>query len=86
MLISDENHDETPDEFVPDPQVWREFGVTAMTGHRWTSNPALDFPPKIKIGDRNFRSRRQLEAFKQRMVRQAMKRARRSPDSQLAEV
>jgi hypothetical protein len=21
---------------VPDPQVWREFGVTPMTGWRWT--------------------------------------------------
>jgi predicted DNA-binding transcriptional regulator AlpA len=62
------------DELVPDPQVQRELGITAMTLWRWTRDPALDFPPQIKIRNRNFRSRKQFEAFKQRMVRQAMSR------------
>jgi hypothetical protein len=66
--------DGTPDELIPDPQVWREFGVSSMTGHRWTTNPTLGFPPKIKIGLRNYRSRKQVEAFKQRVLRQAMSR------------
>jgi hypothetical protein len=69
---SDEDPDNTPDELVPDPQVWREFGVSAMTGHRWTHDPNLGFPPKIKIRDRNFRSRKQLEGFKARMLQQAL--------------
>jgi hypothetical protein len=77
---SDEAPDDVPDELVPDPQVQREFGINKMTLHRWTKDPALDFPTKIKIRDRNFRSRRQLEAFKQRMLRQALKQARRSPE------
>jgi hypothetical protein len=71
-----ETADNIPDELVPDPQVCREFNITSMSLHRWTNDPALDFPPKIKIRDRNFRSRKQLEAFKARMVRQALKQAR----------
>jgi predicted DNA-binding transcriptional regulator AlpA len=62
------------DELVPDPQVQRELGITAMTLWRWTRDPALDFPAQIKIRERNFRSRKQLESFKLRMVRQAMQR------------
>jgi hypothetical protein len=68
------------DELVPDPQVWRELGITSMTGWRWTRDPDLDFPPLIKIRRRNFRSRKQLEAFKHRMVKAALKTAHRSPD------
>jgi hypothetical protein len=76
MPTSDEAQDDTPDdspeELVPDPQVWREFGVTPMTGHRWTNDPNLGFPQKIKIRERNFCSRKQIEAFKRRMLRQAL--------------
>jgi hypothetical protein len=56
------------DQLVPDPQVWREFGITSMTGWRWTRDPKLDFPPPVKIRNRCFRSRRQLEEFKERMM------------------
>lgn len=60
------------DEFVPDPQVAKEFNVTLMTLWRWDHDPALDFPPPIKIRNRNFRSRERLDAFKERMVRVAI--------------
>ena len=60
------------DEFVPDPQVAKEFNVTLMTLWRWDHDPALDFPPPIKIRNRNFRSRERLDAFKERMVRLAI--------------
>jgi hypothetical protein len=63
---------EDRDELVPDPQVWREFGITPMTGWRWTQDPELGFPPAIKIRTRCFRSRRQLEAFKARMLAAAI--------------
>jgi hypothetical protein len=69
------------DELVPDPVVWRELGITPMTGWRWTNDPDLDFPPQIKIRNRNFRSRKQFEAFKRRLILQATherSRARRS--------
>ncbi len=61
------------DELVPDPQVWREFGVTPMTGWRWTHDPELNFPPPVKIRNRNHRSRRLLEEFKAKLLRIAIK-------------
>jgi hypothetical protein len=61
-----------PDTLVPDPEVWKEFGVTSMTLHRWTNDPDLGFPPAIKIRRRNFRSRRLLEAFKRRLIARAL--------------
>jgi hypothetical protein len=62
----------TPEELVPDPQVWRELGITAMSGFRWTHDPDLNFPPAVKIRGRNFRSRRALEAFKAELIRKAL--------------
>jgi hypothetical protein len=67
------NEQDSPDTLVPDPVVWAEFGVTEMTGHRWDQDPTLGFPPKIKIRRHNYRSRRALEEFKERMVAQAIK-------------
>lgn len=60
------------DEFVPDQKVWREFGISSMSGYRWTHDPNLNFPPAIKIRTRCFRSRRALEEFKERMMRSAI--------------
>jgi len=63
-----------PDQFVPDEQVQVEFGdVNKMRLWRWTHDPKLGFPPVIRINGRNFRSRAQLEAFKQRKLEEAMK-------------
>jgi predicted DNA-binding transcriptional regulator AlpA len=59
---------------VPDPQVWREFGVTPMTGWRWTHDKALKFPQPIKIRNRCFRSRSEIEEFKERMMREGVQR------------
>lgn len=61
------------DTLVPDKKVRAEFGVTEMTIHRWDRDPALQFPKKIRIRNRNFRSRRELEAFKERMMQQAIR-------------
>ena len=60
------------DELVPDPQVCKEFGITAMTLWRWDHDPELDFPPPVKIRKKNYRSRHLLEQFKQRMVTNAI--------------
>jgi hypothetical protein len=65
--------DAVPDILVPDPLMQREFGVTAMTINRWDHNENLGFPPKIKLNGRNYRSRRALEAFKARLMAQALK-------------
>jgi hypothetical protein len=66
------NTPEKPDELVPDPKVAAEFGVTPMTLWRWDNDPALDFPQKITIRRRNFRSRKALDAFKARMLKRAI--------------
>jgi predicted DNA-binding transcriptional regulator AlpA len=60
------------EESVPDPQVCREFGISAMTLWRWDHDHTLSFPPPIRIRNRKFRSRRQLEETKARMLRDAM--------------
>jgi predicted DNA-binding transcriptional regulator AlpA len=69
--------DDNVDTFVPDPQVWRELGVTSMTGWRWSHDDRLNFPRPIQIRGRNYRSRRQLEDFKARLLRQAIATRRR---------
>ena len=61
-----------PQILVPDPQVWKEFGVSSMTLFRWSRNPKLNFPPAVKINGRNFRSRRLIEDFKARLLREAI--------------
>lgn len=63
------------DELVPDPQVIRELGITAMSLWRWDRDPMLiaaGWPPPIRIRSRKFRSRRALEAFKAAMFRRAI--------------
>ena len=67
------------EEFVPDPQVWREFGVTRQTLNRWDQDNKLNFPPRVKIGAHNYRSRRQLEEFKAALLRAAIAQADRWP-------
>jgi hypothetical protein len=76
-LLPDEEDlvsDEVVGELVPDPQVCREFGVTAMTVWRWDHDPELNFPPPIRIRRRKFRHRRALEDFKRQLVRNAIAR------------
>jgi predicted DNA-binding transcriptional regulator AlpA len=63
----------TDDEWVPDPRVRRELGISEMTLWRWTRDAALGFPKPIKIRERNFRSRRELDAFKARMLADALR-------------
>jgi len=62
-------------ELVPDPQVRREFGgVSEMTIWRWDRDPKmaeLGWPSAVKIRKRKFRPRKQLEAFKANLLRQA---------------
>ena len=57
----------TREELVPDKQVAAEFGVTLMTLWRWTNDPNFGFPPPVKINNRNYRRRAQLEHFKRQL-------------------
>ena len=61
-----------PDGLVPDPTVLKEFGIVPMTLWRWDQDPRVGFPPKIKIGPRNYRSRRLIEEFKAKLLREAI--------------
>jgi predicted DNA-binding transcriptional regulator AlpA len=71
-VIITHNQPPAPDQQVPDPKVCKEFGVTPKTLWEWTNDPALNFPPPAKIRNRNYRSRRALEAFKEQMLRNAI--------------
>ena len=62
------------DALIPDPKVWKAFGVTSMTGHRWTRNPALKFPQPIQINGRNFRQGRELNQFLADAARESLAR------------
>jgi hypothetical protein len=60
---------------VPDPEVAREFGVTTMSMWRWDhdeAKAALGWPSKIKNGNRNYRSRNRIEAFKKNLMAAAL--------------
>jgi hypothetical protein len=56
------------DELVPDAQARLEVGgVSEMTFWRYDNIPGKappGWPPAVKMNRRNFRSRKQLEAFK----------------------
>jgi predicted DNA-binding transcriptional regulator AlpA len=71
--------DGEPDSLIPDPQVCREFGVSAMTLWRWERDPDLNFPTRITVRRRNYRSRQEIEKFKARLLRGAI--ARRSREA-----
>jgi predicted DNA-binding transcriptional regulator AlpA len=77
--MPDDLPNDTPDQLVPDPEVCREFGITLMTLWRWDQDPNLGFPPKVKIRERNHRSRKQVEAFKRQLMQQALKHRHRHP-------
>jgi hypothetical protein len=67
--------DDNIDNLIPDPKVAREFNVSLMTLWRWDrdeAKAALGWPPKVKIGDRNFRHRSRLEAFKSNLLQRAL--------------
>jgi hypothetical protein len=56
------------DELVNPRQTRKELGgVSRMTILRWEKDAALGFPPAIRINNQKYRSRNQLDAFKQRM-------------------
>ena len=59
-------------EFVTDSKICEEFHITKMTLWRWDRNPAIGFPPPVYINARKFRSRRQIEQFKENLVRRAI--------------
>jgi hypothetical protein len=60
------------DALVPDTLVREEFSISAMTLWKWSRDEKLGFPPVVKIKTRNYRSRRALDEFKARLLREAI--------------
>jgi hypothetical protein len=60
------------DVLVPDTLVREEFSISAMTLWKWSRDQKLAFPPVVKIKTRNYRSRRALDEFKARLLREAI--------------
>jgi hypothetical protein len=70
-----EDEADRPDALVPDPVVAKEIGTTLMGINRRDHDPKmaeLNWPVKITIRNRNFRSRKQLEQHKATVLQQAM--------------
>jgi predicted DNA-binding transcriptional regulator AlpA len=66
---------EEPEQFLPDcPNVCAKYDITRGTLYRWDHDPNLNFPPKVMIRGRGHRSRRMLDDFDQRLVREAIAR------------
>jgi hypothetical protein len=64
---------EQPDTLVTDKAICEEFAITPMSLWRWDRDERLGFPPPIRINSRKYRSRRQIEEFKARLIRGALK-------------
>ena len=48
---------------IPDPQVLRRYRISAMTLWRWDRDPALNFPPPIRIRKRKYRAAADLDQW-----------------------
>lgn len=59
------------DTLLTDPQICVDLNISAMTLWRWERDPDLEFPPKIKIRNRNYRSARAYREFKHRLMQRA---------------
>jgi hypothetical protein len=55
--------DKTRPKLLPDPQVAARYAVHTRTIKRWDRNPALNFPPAIKINDRSYRDVARLDSW-----------------------
>jgi len=53
---------------IPDPQVWKRYSVTSMTGWRWDHNPALNFPKPVVINGRKYRYEDELEDWERQQA------------------
>jgi hypothetical protein len=65
------------DRFVPDRVMRGELHISPMTAWRYDHDPAmtkLGWPPIIRVGaqGRKYRSRKQLEKFKETLVQRAI--------------
>ena len=48
---------------LPDAKVCERYGVHVSTLNNWDHNPALGFPPPIRINKRKYRDEAELDRF-----------------------
>jgi predicted DNA-binding transcriptional regulator AlpA len=58
---------------VPKPNLARELGVSSRTVSRWLDDPSIEFPRPVVIRGRNYFGRAEVEAWKSRRLRVALK-------------
>lgn len=68
-------------DLIPDPEIARQLGVTLMTIWRWDHSPEMGFPKRIKINTRNYRSASDLAAWRDKLVRQSVRDAKKAARS-----
>jgi predicted DNA-binding transcriptional regulator AlpA len=60
-------------DLIADSAIVRYLGVSRMTIARWENDPDLRFPKCIKIKTRNYRSVRDLLAWRAHLARKAVR-------------
>jgi predicted DNA-binding transcriptional regulator AlpA len=61
------------DSFLPASGVWRRYGVTSMTLHRWLADAELDFPRPFYLGRFRFWRISELAAWESKQPRVSTK-------------
>jgi hypothetical protein len=59
---------DTDDEYLTGPDIARRYKRSAQTRSRWSKDPAVGFPKPIKIKNRLFYRKSEIEAFERRMM------------------
>jgi predicted DNA-binding transcriptional regulator AlpA len=59
---------DTDDEYLTGPEVARRYKRSAQTRWRWSKDPELGFPKPIKIKNRLFYRKSEIETFDRRMM------------------
>jgi hypothetical protein len=73
MSAKNKPESEEPDTLVADAQVRAELGGMSLMTLNRRDNYDADFPPKVTVAGRNYRFRSQLEAYKARLLRAAVR-------------
>jgi hypothetical protein len=63
--------DQPKPKLLSDPKVAARYDVHTRTIKRWDKNPALNFPPAIRINERNYRDVAQLDSWDLQNSREA---------------
>lgn len=77
-IEKDDVNGEEYDVLISDVKFCREFCISRQQLHRWDHDETLKeyMPVRLHITGRNYRSRKQVEAFKRYLMREALKNRR----------